>query len=259
MENTNKRNEVGNDNHNDDDVNVIINYRDLISFMTCFTVCKKCKTSLTEECFHRTSCGLATNIFYTCKNNKCNYRHCIRPELVKKNNKWKDMIEDDDDNSSNDDNDKKMKNPNENSIDSYTINIYFILWLQQFGLSATAARQLASSLCLTKQTKLFHDFTELEEKIALNEIILSKMIIDDNVAKEMAVSPVDEKGKSELTVTMDAGWNNRGSGRSYNSSSCQHVVYGARTNKIVALHTMSRECVKCSQKKTSKNSVLEKC
>ena len=235
------------DNENND-INIIINYKNFISLMTDSMVCRMCKSSMNENCFHRTSCGLATTIYYQCSNKNCNHQQEIRPEMVETNNKWKEMIDDNDELENKDEKEKK-KSDNTNSIGSYAINLQLFLWLQQFGLSGSAARQLASSLCLTQRTRLFNDFTALEEKIALHEIILTKMIIDDNVAEEMAISPMDENGKSKLTVTMDAGWNNRGSGRSCNSASCQHIVYGGRTSKIVALHTMSRECIKCTNGK----------
>ena len=94
----------------------------------------------------------------------------------------------------------------------------------------------------------FNKFTALEEKIGIYEIILTKMIIDDNVSEEMALSQVDDKtGRRLLNVTMDGGWNHRGSRRIYNSDSCQHVIYGGETKKIVALKTMSRACNKCTQ------------
>jgi hypothetical protein len=44
---------------------------------------------------------------------------------------------------------------------------------------------------------------------------------------------------------VDAGWNNRGSGKSYNSDSGLHLVVGNRSKKVIALHHMSKRCIKC--------------
>ena len=109
---------------------------------------------------------------------------------------------------------------------------------------------MASALQLTEGTRLFSRFSEIEEKIGIFEIILSKYIIDENVKEEMTKSMVDELGRYLINATMDGGWNHRGSGRAYDSDSCQHVVYGAESKKIIALHTMSRACAKCSNNNT---------
>ena len=106
---------------------------------------------------------------------------------------------------------------------------------------------MASALQLTEGTKLFSRFSEIEEKIGIFHIILSKYIIDKNVKEEMTKSMVDELGQYLLNATMHGGWNHR---RVYNSDSCQHVIYGAKSKKIIALHTMSRAYAKCSNNNT---------
>ena len=46
----------------DDDINVIINYRQLRSFITDNFVCRKCKLITKPECFDQTTCGFACTI-----------------------------------------------------------------------------------------------------------------------------------------------------------------------------------------------------
>jgi hypothetical protein len=74
-------------------------------------------------------------------------------------------------------------------------------------------------------------------------------IIKENILKEKSLSEKDKGGRSKLCVSVDAGWNNRGSGRAYNSNSGHHLTIGNRTGKVVALHYMSKRCVKCELEK----------
>ena len=97
------------------------------------------------------------------------------------------------------------------------------------------------------------------KKIGIYEIKLTKIIINDNVKKEMSKSEVDpETGRYLMKLTMDGGWNHQGSGILYNLDSCQHIAYGAETKKIVALKTISRACNKCHFKTKHINFFLPK-
>ena len=46
-------------------------------------------------------------------------------------------------------------------------------------------------------------------------------------------------------MAMDAGWTNRGTGKTYNSDSCQHITVGNMTQRVIGLHYLSRCCAKC--------------
>ena len=47
-----------------------------------------------------------------------------------------------------------------------------------------------------------------------------KKIISSNLQEEIALSPMDlELNKAKVTLMMDGGWDQRASGRAYNSSS----------------------------------------
>jgi hypothetical protein len=79
-------------------------------------------------------------------------------------------------------------------------------------------------------------FTQVEELIATAQISLGKRIIEENLKKEIALSPMNkELQQAKLTLMMDGGWDQRASGKAYNSASGRHVSIGGRTNKVCAL------------------------
>jgi hypothetical protein len=59
----------------------------------------------------------------------------------------------------------------------------------------------------------------------------------------------DKLKKAKLTLMMGGGWDQRASGKAYNSASRRHVSVGARTNKVVALVYYSKRCSKCENGK----------
>jgi hypothetical protein len=77
-------------------------------------------------------------------------------------------------------------------------------------------------------------FTIVEELLGKFQIWLGKKIIAENLKNGIALSPKNDKlKKAKLTLMMDGGWDQRASGKAYNSSSGRHVSVGARTNKVV--------------------------
>ena len=85
----------------------------------------------------------------------------------------------------------------------------------------------------------------MEEEIARIQTELGETIIDENVEKEKALSEKNLEGQYLFCVSIDAGWNNRGSGKSYDSDSGHHITVGNRSGLVVALYHMSRRCSKC--------------
>jgi hypothetical protein len=57
----------------------------------------------------------------------------------------------------------------------------------------------------------------------------------------------NELKKAKLTLMVDGGWDQRASGKAYNSASGRHVSLGARTTKVVALVYYSKRCSKCEK------------
>ena len=77
-----------------------------------------------------------------------------------------------------------------------------------------------------------------------------KKIVLENLKNEIALSPMNnDLKKAKLTLMMDGGWDQRASGKAYNSASGRHVSVGAWTNKVVALVYYSKRCLKCEKGK----------
>jgi hypothetical protein len=88
-------------------------------------------------------------------------------------------------------------------------------------------------------------WTDVEGEIGKAEVVLGKDILVTNIENEKSLSEKDLLGRSKLATNMDGAWNNRGSGKSYNSDSGHHLIVGNRTKKVIACHYMSRRCAKC--------------
>ena len=75
------------------DTNMLLNYADTLQFMTESMCCRFCKSNIDETSFRRTSCGLATSIFFKCP--KCNNENDILPKKCQNRQTSGDWIEDD--------------------------------------------------------------------------------------------------------------------------------------------------------------------
>jgi hypothetical protein len=105
-------------------------------------------------------------------------------------------------------------------------------------------------LSISKQSIWMMCFTIVEELIGKFQIWLGKNIIAENLKNEIALSPMnDELKKAKLTLLRDRGWDQRASGKAYNSASGRHVSVRAWTNKAVALVYYSKQCTKCEKGK----------
>lgn len=84
-------------------------------------------------------------------------------------------------------------------------------------------------------------FTTVEELIGKREILLGETIIEHNLQNKIAVSEWDTLlKKAKVTVCLDAGWDQRASGKAYNSASGRVVGVGGETKKVIALQYYSR-------------------
>jgi hypothetical protein len=84
--------------------------------------------------------------------------------------------------------------------------------------------------------------------IAQSQICLERQIIAGNLEKEIALSPMNEElQQAKLTLMMDGGWDQRASGKAYDSASGRHVSIGGQTNKVCALVYYSKWCSKCEK------------
>jgi hypothetical protein len=87
-------------------------------------------------------------------------------------------------------------------------------------------------------------WNRIEEAIGQAQVKLGEEIIVKNIKK---LSEKDDDGKSKLCISIDAGWNNCGSGSSYNSDSGHHITVENRSRCLIALHYMSKRYNKCEK------------
>jgi hypothetical protein len=75
----------------------------------------------------------------------------------------------------------------------------------------------------------------LEETIGVGQIRLANTVINQNIKKEQELSAQDEFKQYLFCVSINAGWNNCGSGKTYNSESCHHITVDNWSGLVVAL------------------------
>ncbi|XP_078315372.1 uncharacterized protein LOC111116349 [Crassostrea virginica] len=80
----------------------------------------------------------------------------------------------------------------------------------------------------------------------------------ENLAKEtcdVILKDEAEKSSDSLSLSYDAGWQKRGSGKNYNSLSGHASMIGLHTKKVVGYSVMSKTCRKCDVATKSGNTV----
>jgi hypothetical protein len=88
---------------------------------------------------------------------------------------------------------------------------------------------------------------KLEEKIGIDQIVvLGNTILNKNIKKEKELSERDNKNCYLFCVSIDARWKNQGSGKHLTPIlATSHIMVGNHTGFVVALHHMSKPCIKC--------------
>jgi hypothetical protein len=126
----------------------------------------------------------------------------------------------------------------------YAVNTKIVLAMQQLGAGQAGASILGGMLSILPSA-LNGQWATLEEEIGKIQTVIGNSILNDNIKKEKALSQQDEFMRWLFCVSIDAGWNQRGSGHAYNSDSGHHITVGNRSGLVVALHYMSKRCIKC--------------
>ena len=81
-----------------------------------------------------------------------------------------------------------------------------------------------------------NNYTHVEQMIGKTQIRIGKEIIHTNLQNEIAASPMDlTLNKAKVTLMIDGGWDQRASGKAYNSLSGRVVSVGPGTNKVCGL------------------------
>ena len=125
----------------------------------------------------------------------------------------------------------------------YEVNVKTVLATQSAGIGQSGMTRVAALLSLTDQRSLFGNvWRDLEERIAIQEKILCKVVVANNLEEELEATrqAMKEKGenvpdKPPIKMALDMGWNKKGSGRSYNADSGQHFGIGMMLRKVISL------------------------
>jgi hypothetical protein len=126
----------------------------------------------------------------------------------------------------------------------YVINAKVVLAMQQMGCSMTGAAILGGIL-LIPISPFKKTWIVMEEAIGKTQVILGNTILSENVEKVQELSEKDEKGRCLFCVSIDAGWNDCGSDKAYNSDSGHHITVDNCSSLMVTLHHMLKCYSKC--------------
>jgi hypothetical protein len=178
--------------------------------------------------------GFASNVFWACPNKDCaSSASILAPACqIEASGKF------------------RRKHPTTpTALSDYDINRQVVLACQQSGGGARMASTFGRLLSIPKRSIWMVCFTIVEELLGKFQIWLGKTIIAENLKNKIVLSPMNDKlKKAKLTLMMDGGWDQRASGKAYNSASRRHVSAEARTNKVVALVYYSKRCSKSVKK-----------
>jgi hypothetical protein len=217
--------------HSTDSSYIILPYGGFLNFEADNFCCRFCFEPLTQTRFEKVQVGFATSINYFCTCKEIATLEAETKKTVENTNRYAIR----------------------HSVGDYAVNVKLVLALQQIGSGETAAGIIGGMLQIG--VNLFRNtWTRLEEAIGAAQIIVANTVINENIKKEKELSEVDIDSRHLFCVSIDAGWNNRGSGKTYNSDSCHHITVGNRSGLVVALHYMSKRCGTCesAEKKMEK-------
>jgi hypothetical protein len=114
-------------------------------------------------------------------------------------------------------------------IGEYEVNQKIILLMQQLGSGRAGATILGGMLSIVPHAFDFQ-WAKLEEEIGVSQIILGNTILNENIMKEKELSARDNMYRYLFCVSINAGWNNRGS----TSFVCQSTQDG--TTEVAERH-----------------------
>ena len=234
---------------------IILYLPHLLNFICNNFVCRRCQRRVSSDDLKHLLVGVAGAVNWTCAG--CSHVDQISP-LKKATSNGEDLSIN---YSTNKMQYQRMSNfARYNSPASdYSLNWRFNLLLQQIGGGILEANSICSMLDL--RPSVYQSFRDLEQKIGMVQVNYGKFIIHNNLLQEMSASPLVDvtafftstepsnkpRLRHSLSIQLDTGWSNRGSGRSYNSDSGHSVMFGNKTKKIVSCYPMSKRCAKCEQ------------
>jgi hypothetical protein len=211
---------------------LLISEKELNLFIRENFLCKLCHFRIKEVNLTSIKVGCASSIFWECFNPACDAADNIIPQKATQNvsetyQRWHPDIP--------------------AYLGDYEINRQVVLACQMPGGGAQMASTFGGLMLLSRRSIWLDNFTDVEQEIGKAQIALGKKIIKENLQEEISLSPMDlELNKAKMTLMMDGGWNQRASGRAFNSSSGRLVSAGPLTNKVCGLVYYSKRKVEPS-------------
>jgi hypothetical protein len=229
---------------------IIIETNALTDMIENIAQCSVCAGPVQVE--YNTIC-IATSIMVTCKDAVCGYvYHSIPPAIA---------------------NIGDSKNRERNT--DYALNIQYVLGFLTSGDGGVEAARLLGLMGLPNDTTMeTRSFPTIEERISPFMQQLAKEILLDNLVEEVRLSFEDandfrlwklaltdptiqltQEKYARIDVSFDMGWQQRASGKKYNSLSGDALMVGGRTRRPVAMIIKSKRCNFCIAWKRNINNV----
>lgn len=203
------------------DANLLIPEIDIYLFITNNFCCNLCNAPIQVQNLKSVTVGYACNLFWKCSDIECDASAKILAKQA--TTEVSGTV-------------RRYHPELPAGLGDYDLNREVVLACQQSGGGARMASTFGGVLSLSNRSIWVNNFTDVEVMIGKSEIHLDKKIINQNLQNEIAVSPMDlTLKKAKVTLMMDGGWDQRASGKAYNSSSGRVVSVGPRTNKVCGL------------------------
>ena len=220
----------------------------MVKMMEKFMVCPDCGSKVAVSMTSKGS-GIANFTRIQCKDKTCTFVHVDRPEGA--------------DVPLGDDQSTKIKRNTDHAV-----NVLYILGFLASGDGGTEAARLLGLLGLPNATTMqARTFGNIEKQIGPVICDIGEEVIADNLKEEVKIvlgdRTLDTGGETELmydlwlrkalpqelwpklTTSADMGWQQKGSGRKYNSVSGHAFLVGTETRGILAKALCSKLCHYC--------------
>jgi hypothetical protein len=201
--------------------NLLLPEKDLTLFIRDNFSCNLCSYQVQEASLKTVKVGFACSLFWKCDNPSCDKSDNIIAKTAARDVSGS----------------YKRYHPDLPAyLGDYTINRQIVLACQLSGGGGRVASTFGGLTSLLRRSIWLDNVSEVDQMIGKTQIRLGKNIISSNLQEEISLSLMDlELNKAKVTLMMDGGWDQRASGRAYNSSSGRVVSAGSRTNKVCGL------------------------
>jgi hypothetical protein len=205
----------------DDDSNLVLEQKAFVQFVTDNFVCKQCSSCLKVPDLVTVRVGCASNVFWKCSSKYCGVGAAILAKQV--SHEHTSTV-------------KTNYNDISTNLGDYDINREVILACQMSGGGARMASTIGGCLSISTRSIWINNFSKVEQLIGKVQVRLGKQILEENMLDEIAASPMDlVLNKAMLTMLSDGGWDQRASGKAYDSTSGRVVSVGGLTRKVCHL------------------------